>query len=196
MGPDPGFPNILSEHKWFNQVQKLGFRPAMGLLFQGFEGGLKSDFDLRESHFLLPEQLAHAMADGNVPSLFDKLAATRSEGAMVLVFAFLLKTLSVEGLKVATQSLVGSETIRRQRQRSVQDMIHTNEPHSTDGMSYELRRHLFALTVSPDKDQAAFAVDYLTHVNSLRQESASINVKPKHPDTQSDRPWPHIAPRD
>ncbi|MEH2696360.1 MULTISPECIES: NACHT domain-containing protein [Rhizobium] len=196
------FPDMLSEHEWFGQVQKLGFRPAMDLFLEGVEGDLGKGFDLRTGHFLLPEQLAYAMADNDMPYLFEKLAAARSDGAKQLVFSVLLKTSSVEGLIAAAQSPVGRQTIRRQGARGVQDMIYSREPHSPDGTSYELRprnasefrRKLFALTVSHDKDQAAFAVDYLTRIDMIRQEDGATLDEPRHPDIQSGRPWPQVAP--
>lgn len=195
------FPGMLSEHEWFGQVQKLGFRPAMDLLLQGVEGDLGKGFDLRRGHFLLPEQLAHAMADNDMPYLFEKLAAARSDGAKVLVFSVLLKTSSVEGLMAAAQSPVGRQTICRQGGRGVQDMIYTKEAHSPDGTSYELRprsaselrRQLFVLTVSSDEDKAAFAVDYLTRIDMTRQEDGATLDEPRHPDIQSRRPWPRVA---
>ena len=195
------FPNMRSDHEWFGQVQKLGFRPAMDLLLQGVEGELGEGFDLRSGH-LLPEQLAYAMADDDESHLFEKLAAARSDRAKALVFWVLLKTSSVEGLMAAAQSPVGQETIRRQGARGVQDMIYTREPHSPDGTSYELRprnaselrRQLFALTVSPDKEKAAFAVDYLTRIDMIRQEYGATEDEPRHPDIQSGRPWPYVAP--
>jgi hypothetical protein len=142
------------------------------------------------------------MADNDMPYLFEKLAAARSDGAKELVFSVLLKTSSVEGLMAAAQSSVGRQTIRRQGARGVQDMIYSREPHSPDGTSYELRplnasevrRQLFALTVSPDKDQAAFAVDYLTRIDMIRQEDGAILDEPRHPNIQSGRPWPQVAP--
>ncbi|WP_371822086.1 hypothetical protein [Martelella soudanensis] len=80
-------------------------------------------------------------------------------------------------------------------------MIYTKEPHSPDGTSYELRarnasalrRELFALTISPDKDQAAFAADYLTRIDMIRQEYGATEDEPRHPDICSGRPWPHVA---
>lgn len=196
------FPDMLSEHEWFDQVQKLGFRPAIGLLLQGIEGDLGQGFDLRKGHFLLPERLAHDMADGDVPYLFDKLTEARSDGARALIFSLLLQTLSVEGLMAAAQSPVGRETVRRLGHSGVQDMIYTKEPQSPDGTSYELRprnaselrRKLFALTSSPDKEQAAFAVDYLTRIDNLRQEDGATEDEPRHPDIQSGRPWPRVVP--
>jgi len=196
------FPDVLSEHEWIDQVQKLGFRPAMDLLLQAVEGDLGKGFDLRRGHFLLPEQLAYAMADIDMPYLFEKISAARSDGAKELLFSVLLKTYSVEGLMAAARSPVGQQTIRRQGERGVQDMIYTREPHSPDGTSYQrrprnasdLRRQLFALTVSPDKDQAAFAVDYLTRIDMIRQNDGPTEGEPRHPDIQSGRPWPHVAP--
>lgn len=195
------FPDLRSEHEWFDQVQKLGFRPAMDLLLQGVEGDLGEGFNLGSGHFLLLEQLAYTMADDDESYIFEKLAAARSNTAKALVFSVLLKTHSVDGLMAAVRSPVGQEVIRRQGERGVQDMIYTKEPHSPDGTSYELRpcnasalrRELFALTVSPDKDQAAFAVDYLTRIDMIRQEDGATEDEPRHPDIYSGRPWPHVA---
>jgi hypothetical protein len=192
------YPTLLSEHEWFDQVRKLGFRPAIDLLLQGLEGDLGKGFDLSAGHFLLPEQLAYAMAEGDLPYAFEKLAAARSEGAKALVFSVILKTSSVEGLIAATESPVGRQTVRRQGEPGVQDMIYAKEPHSADGTSYELRprnaselrKRLFALTISPDKDQAAFAVDYLTRIDALRKDDGAAEDEPRHPDIGSGRPWP------
>ena len=195
------FPDMLSEHEWFDQVRKLGFRAAMDLLLQGAEGDLGKDFDLSSGHFLLTEQLAYAMADGDETYLFDRLAEARSDRAKALVFSVLLKTSSVDGLLAAARSLVGQQVIRRQGERGVQEMIYTKEPHNPDGTSYELRprnasalrRELFALTVSPDKDQAVFAVDYLTRIDTIWQEYGATEDEPRHPDIYSGRPWPLVA---
>lgn len=193
------FPDMLSEYEWFDQVKKLGFRPAIDLLLQGSEGDLGKGFDLSAGHYLLPEQLAHAMADNDVSYLFEKLAAARSDEAKTLIFSVLLKASSAEGLMAAVQSPVGRQTIRRHGHSGVEDMIYTKEPLSPDGTSYELkprnvselRRQLFALIDSPDKDKAAFAMDYLALIDMIRQEYGAIEDEPRHPDIQSGRPWPH-----
>jgi hypothetical protein len=195
------FPELRSEHEWFDQVRKLGFRPAMDLLLQGVEGDLGDGFNLKSGHFLLPEQLAYAMADEDESYVFEKLAAARSNGAKALIFSVLLKTYSVDGLMAAARSPVGQEVLRRQGERGVRDMIYTKELHSPDGTSYELRprnasalrRELFALTLSPDKDQAAFAVDYLTRIDTIRQEDGATEDEPRHPDIYSGRRWPNVA---
>ena len=148
----------------------------------------------------MTEQLAYAMADTDETYLFEKLAAARSDGAKALVFSVLLKTSSVSGLLAAARSPVGQQVIRRQGEPGVQEMIYTKEPHSPDGTSYELRprnaselrRQLFAMTASPDKDQAAFAVDYLTRIDMIRQEDGATEDEPRHPDIQSGRPWPIV----
>ncbi|WP_246675066.1 HNH endonuclease [Mesorhizobium sp. B2-5-3] len=192
------YPTVLSEHEWFDQVRKLGFRPAIDLLLQGVEGDLGKGFELSAGHFLLPEQLAYAMADGDLPYAFEKLAAARSEGAKALVFSVILRTSSVEGLIVATESPMGRQTVRRQGEPGVRDMIYAKEPHNAEGTSYELRprnaselrKRLFALTISPDKDQAAFAVDYLTRIDALRHDDGAAEDEPRHPDIGSGRPWP------
>ncbi len=75
------FPDMLSEHEWFDQVRKLGFRAAMDLLLQGAEGDLGKGFDMSSGHFLLTEQLAYAMADGDETYLFERLAQARSDKA-------------------------------------------------------------------------------------------------------------------
>ncbi|ODT32229.1 MAG: hypothetical protein ABS35_02530 [Kaistia sp. SCN 65-12] len=196
------FPDMLSEHGWFDQVQKLGFRPAMDLLLQGVEGNLGKGFDLSAAHFLLPEQLAYAMTDNDVSYLLENLAATRSDGAKALVFSILLKTSSVEGLMAAARSPVGRQVALQQGGRSVQEMIYTKEPHSPDGSSYELRprnsselrRQLFAMTISPNKEQVAFAADYLTRIDMIHQENGATEDEPRHPDIQTRRPWPHVSP--
>ncbi|ESW68346.1 hypothetical protein X771_12330 [Mesorhizobium sp. LSJC277A00] len=191
-------PDMLSEHEWFDQVRKLGFRTAMDLLLQGAEGDLGKGFDLKAGHFLLPEQLAYAMGDDDLPYAFEKLAAARSEGAKALVFSVILKASSLEGLLAATESPVGRQTLRRQGEPGVQGMIYTKELHSPDGTSYELRprnaselrKRLFALTISPDQDQAAFAVEYLSRIDALRQADGAAEDEPRHPDIESGRPWP------
>lgn len=195
------FPDMLSEHEWFDQVRKLGFRAAMDLLLQGVEGDLGKGFDLSSGHFLLTEQLAYAMADDDEAYLFEKLAVARSDRAKALVFSVLLKTYSVDGLLAAARSPVGQQVMRRQGERGVRDMIYTKGPHSPDGTSYELRprnaselrRQLFAMTASPDKDQAAFAVDYLSCIDMIRQQDGVTEDEPRHPDIQSGRPWPQVA---
>ena len=198
------FPDMLSEHEWFDQVQKLGFRPAMDLLLQGIEGDLGIGFELSAGHFLLPEQLAYGMTDGNLRYAFEKLTGARSDAAKALVFTVLLKATSLEGLLAATGSPVGREIVRQQGELGVRDFIYTKVPHNPDGTSYELhpvdaselRARMFALTVSSDKDQAAFAMDYLTHIDTIRQEDGAAEDEPRHPDIQSGRPWPHVAPPD
>ena len=196
------FPDLLSEHEWFEQVRKLGFRRAMDLLLQGVEGGLGKGFDLSSGHFLLTEQLAYAMGDNDEAYLFKKLSDARSGRAKALVFSVLLNTSSVNGLLAAARSPVGQQIIRRQGERGVQEMIYTKEPQTPDGTSYELRprdaselrRQLFAMTASPDENQVAFAVDYLTRIDMLRQENGATEDEPRHPDIRTRRPWPQGAP--
>lgn len=195
------FPDMLSEHEWFEQVRKLGFRAAMDLLLQGVEGDFGKGFDLSSGHFHLTEQLAYAMADNDESYLFEKLAETRSDKSRALVFAVLLKTSSDDGLLAAARSPVGQQVIRRQGEHGVREMIYTKEPHSPDGTSYELRprnaselrRQLFSMTASADKEEAAFAVDYLTRIDMIRQEHGATEDEPRHPDIQSGRPWPQVA---
>ena len=141
---------------------------------------------------------------GNLRYAFEKLTGARSDAAKALVFTVLLKATSLEGLLAATGSPVGREIVRQQGELGVRDFIYTKVPHNPDGTSYELhtvdaselRARMFALTVSSDKDQTAFAMDYLTHIDTIRQEDGAAEDEPRHPDIQSGRPWPHVAPPD
>ncbi len=195
------FPDLLSEHEWFEQVRKLGFRRAMDLLLQGVEGDLGEGFNLSSGHFLLTEKLAYAMEDGDETYLFIKLDDTRTDRAKALVFSVLLKTSSVDGLLAAARSPVGRQVIRRQGERGVQEMVYIKEPQTPDGTSYELRpreaselrRRLFAMTVSPDEDQVASAVDYLARIDMVRHEDGATEDEPRHPDLRSGRPWPMVG---
>ncbi len=102
----------------------------------------------------------------------------------------------------AARSPVGRQVALQQGGRSVQEMIYTKEPHSPDGSSYELRprnsselrRQLFAMTISPNKEQVAFAADYLTRIDMIHQENGATEDEPRHPDIQTRRPWPHVSP--
>lgn len=195
------YPDMMSEHEWFDQVRKLGFRPAMEMLLQGLESELGAGFKMSAAHFLLPEQLALAMAAGDEDWAFGKLAAARSDGAKALIFSVLVKASSLEGLLAATGSAVGREVVRRQGEIGVRDLINVKVPHNPDGTSYELhprnadelRKRMFALTVSSDTEQAAFAADYLARIDAIRHDDGVSEDEPRHPDIQSGRPWPIVS---
>jgi hypothetical protein len=195
------YPRLASQHDWVRTIVKRGSEAA-GIMLMDItaDGPGASGAD---SYWIGRELLALIQRRPNLrPELLRRYRAA-SGGNGQVVFEYAIAEL---GDAEAILTLVRSYAARGQAfdgllENAIREAALSKEPAGGWPGAYELRpvplpqlrKDLFALLQSTTANTASLAEHCLNAIDELRDEYGSSEFEPRHPDVESDLPWPRAA---
>ena len=195
------YPRLASQHDWVRTIVKRGSEAA-GIMLMDIAASGPGASDAN-SFWIGRELLALIQRHPDLrPELLRRYRAA-SGGNRRMAFEYAIAEL---GDAEAVLTLVRSYAVRGQAfdgllANAIREAALSKEPAAGWSSAYELhpvplpelRKELFAMLQSTTANTAALAEHCLTAIDELRDEYGSSEFEPRHPDVESDQPWPRAA---
>jgi hypothetical protein len=195
------YPPLASQHDWVRTIVKRGSKAAGIMLMDIAADGPRTSG--ADSFWIGRELLALIQRHPDLrPELLRRYrAASGGNGRMAFEYA-----IAELGDAEAVLTLVRSYAARGQAfdgllGNAIREAALSKEPAAGWADAYELhpvplpelRKELFAMLQSTTANTAALAERCLSAIDELRDEYGSSEFEPRHPDVESDQPWPRAA---